>query len=590
MKSHVILLAGLAVLIPACAVHTTTVNGVTTVKFGAEAQFENLNELNERVNAARKHLLERFGDDPAKEAAEIASVTKELAAVREPLMKMKSNGAPWKSVDENLSDAENWNATTRAGLDAQLALKAMEEHVFEEPGPTAQQLDQTDATVKAFTTNVRKEWANVAESDTKRMRELRQNVAAGPELREKARAEAQQKAEAKAREDARRRAVQAINEGKGSEEQIRKRFAAVEVPSEAEVAALAASVEKVAAISPAEAVKGQRLLLDARIARALDADDPAPAFQALFQGVVATSGQSKGKALSVPLKVAKGHCVVWFGRYAAYTGSEKLLEDKVLVPGDATAAQRFTYWSERVGNDSARAFELRGLCATREVKATVSAKLEFTGTKNGVRYVALDFEKGRFPKELATKLELDVADHCDAEAWASMWLSPVPGSLGYVRGEPVIISQDSVQYAGGPGQRDRGYPSDGIVRVPPKAVKFTHQVQWARCDQQSGEAPASKAIKACSDRIEKRYEGQWKAIDRVRDVADGMSTSAVKFYSPAAEEKASRLRQKFDDDFARECQPLEDKAKVAFEKRFEKLVDQLTDTRPVDVLFDTAAK
>ena len=64
----------------------------------------------------------------------------------------------------------------------------------------------------------------------------------------------------------------------------------------------------------------------------------------------------------------------------------------------------------------------------------------------------------------------------------------------------------------------------------------------------------------------------------------------MKFYSPAAEEKASRLRQKYDDDFARECQPMEDKAQKAFEKRFEKLVDQLTDAKPVDVLFDTAAK
>lgn len=588
MKTKALVLAGVTLLTPACATYMSTSNGVTTIKFGAEAQYEKLKVLNDRVNVARKQLLERFGEDAAAESATIDAVSKELAAIRAQLTPMKSNGAPYKSVDENLTDAENWNETTRLGLAAHVALKAAEDRVLADPGLTAQELDATDTTVKAFARGVRKEWKNVADKDTRRMTELRQTTAAGPELREKARAEAEVRAATKAREDARRRAEQAIQEGKASEAQVRKRLAAAEVPSEAEVAALAASVEKVAAISEREAEKGERLLLDARIARALDGEDAGPALQALLQGTVATTGQSKGKTLSVPLTVKKNHCVVWLGRFAAYTGSEQVKEEKLVVAGDATAAQQFTYWAERVGHEGGRAFQLRGLCATRDVKATVSAKLEFTGTKNGVRYAALDFEKSLFPRSLATKLEIDMPDHCDAEAWAAMWLAPVPGSFGYLRGEPVVVSQDRAFFAGGPGASSNNIQD--LSRTPPKAVKFTHQLKWQRCDLEYGDAPVSKSMKACGDRIEKRYESQWKAIDRVRDVASGMSNSTVKFYSPAAEEKASRLRQKYDDDFARECQPMEDKAQKAFEKRFEKLVDQLTDAKPVDVLFDTAAK
>src|SRR4051812_20062478 len=139
MKSKVFVLAGFAFLAPACSTYMSTVNGVTTIKFGAEATYEKLKILNERVNTARKSLLEHYGDDPAAESAKIEGVGKELAAVRAELTPLKSNSAPYQSVDENLSDAQDWNDSTRRGLQSQQALKENEARVLADPGLSAQE-------------------------------------------------------------------------------------------------------------------------------------------------------------------------------------------------------------------------------------------------------------------------------------------------------------------------------------------------------------------------------------------------------------------------------------------------------------------
>jgi hypothetical protein len=561
----------------------TTSNGVTTIKFGAEAEYEKLKVLNERVNQARKSLLERYGDKPDEELVTINAVAKELAAVRQELTPMKSNGAPYRSVEENLTDAIDWNESTRRGLASQQAIKEREARVLAEPGLTPQELDATETIVKAFTTNVRKEWKNVADNHTKRMKELRDTTSAGPELRAKAKAEAERKAAEKAKEEARQNAQQARYQADQLQRKMQQTMEKAEVPSEEDINTLAGLVQKIATGDLDEARHGEKIMLDARIVRALDQENAGPAMQALFQGTVATSGQSKGKTLSVPLNVKRGHCAVFFGRFANFTGSE-LIKDPVLgVPGDSTAAQKFSMWANHAGGNS-RVFELHGFCALRDVKGTVGASLEFTGTKNGVRYVVLDFEKPQFPRLLASHLNIDMPDHCDPEAWASMWLNPVPGSLGYLNGEPVIVSTDRAYFAGDPGD-NQSFDLDRLERAAPKNVKFTHQLKWKRCNLDYPEAPVSRSLKACSDKIDKRYESQWKSVERVREVADGMSTSTWKYYSPAAEEKASRLRIAADKDWERECQPTEDKMEKTFAKRFEKLVDQLTDDRPVDVLY-----
>lgn len=587
MKTNAIVLVGLGLVAPGCATYVSTVGGVTTVKFGAQATQEKLKVLNGQVNAARKSLLLKVGADPAGERAAMDSLGQQLAALRIELDTMKSGSKPWLSVDDNLRDAAHWNQTTQAALHTQLALRALEARALEDPPPSAQDLDAGEAVVQAFAKNVRKEWKDFAGSASKRMQQVRQNVAAGPELREKARAAAQAKAEAEAREDAKRRAAQAVREAGDVGQVVRKRIEAAGAPSEAEVAALAAALDKVVAIAPDEAVEGQKLLLNARIVRALDGDEPGAALQALLGGEVTAKGQSKGKALSVPLKVKKNHCLVWVGRYASYSGTERFEHEELVPSGDVMAAQRFTYAAPGLGYGKGQAFELHGACATRDVSAALTAKLEFTGTKNGVRYVALDFERSRFPRDLATRLRLDMPDHCDPEAWASMWLNPVPGSLAYAGDEPVIVSGDNAHYAGRPGDPGR---TSRLGRAPPPTVKFTHQLAWKKCDDESGESPTSRALKACGDRIEKRYAAQWKSIDHARDIASDMSNKYVKYYSPAAEEKASRLRDAYDRDWDRECKPMQDKAQKAFSRRFESLVDQLTDARPVDVLFDTAAK
>ena len=561
MNTRTLVLAGIGVLAPAC-VTLTTVDGVSTVKPDVDRALE---DLDGRINLARKSLLQRLGDDPARESAAIGTVSKELAAIRAQLTPLKSNAPAFKAVSENLFDAENWNATTQAGLQAHLALKTMEKRALEDRLPSAQDLDTTERTVRAFTSNVRREWKGLADTHAQRMSELRKTVAAA-ELREKQRADAQALAAAKEREETRRQAEKSVLEGRPLIAQVKKRLGALEVPSEEEISALAALVERAAATSSPEAREGRRLLFDARIARALVGDQPAPLLQVLFKADSATGGQSSGKDLSVPLTVKKGHCLVWVGRYTSYTGAERAQEKQVVVPDDASAAQRFSYES--------RAFELRGLCATRDLQATFTAKLEFTGTDNSVRFATLDFEKSHFPRELAANLLIDMPDHCDPEAWAAMYLSPIPGSFGYLRGEPVVVSSDRAFYATEPGQYSVGHREEDLIRAPPDAPKFTHRVKWSRCDPQ-GAAPASKELKACTDRIERRYESQWKAIERVR---------AVKIRSPATEEQAAHLRKKFDDDFVRECQPLEDRAQKAFEARFDELMEQLTDTRPVDVL------
>jgi hypothetical protein len=325
--------------------------------------------------------------------------------------------------------------------------------------------------------------------------------------------------------------------------------------------------------------------------------DGAERLGAQLGGAIAAKGEAHGKDFKASVKAQANHCYVFFGEIISWGGQEQIVEPDLVTPATGPAMQEF-----RIGfaNEATLADKWKGIvgfgaCAVQAGPLTFQGGLKVAGLRNGLRWAVLDFTRGEFPTLLATRLNLELPDDCDGEAWATMFTNPVPGTIGYLAAEPVLVTSAdpvggnrdlSVVFAGS-GEWTHTRKSD-VASAPPSRVSFKHPWKFRSCPERNGKvmprAPISRQLADCAAAIEKKYEGAWASVDRARDIADRASTNRVKFYNPAAEEKAGRLREAFDRDWDAKCKPIEDRARKTLEARFNKLVDTLTDAPPADPL------
>ncbi len=563
---------------------------------GSKSTYDKLKAINDRVNATRKVLLQQVGNDLPAEKAKLDQATQEAKQERADLTNdLRSETKAFDSVNDNLTDVESWLASSKLAWESESALHA----VWDGKTLNGAALPDADTKVKAFSDGARKEWKGAAEGATKRLAKLHTDVTEEPQRR----AQAEAKAEAKAKSDATRaQKEQVADAGRAANQALQANYKTLskgDVPDEASLAALEARSDEVEKL---EAGTGRFYRTQAglmRIAAALDQPDAADRLKALLEGEVDSHGDAKGKSYSVPVKAKKDHCYVLLGRFISWGGQEKLTDPQLVSPREGLPVQEFGIRWYNESNNEAPWLSMygHGFCTSHDLTATFKGNLQVAGTRNGLRYVVMDFERAKFSPLLASHLELNMPDHCDSDAWAQMFLNAVPGTVAYLNAEPVLVTR--VDDVGGNTDASIVFPNPGgdwsttrksaLTSEPPKAVRILHPFTWKDCpgkdnNDQMPRGAASRAIVECGDRITAKYGNEWKQVEAMRRAADNVSSSQVQYYSPEAEARAGKLMDLYDQEFAKKCQPLVDKTKKSIEDKFNKLVDQLTDTPPQDPL------
>ena len=498
----------------------------------------------------------------------------------------------YASVNENLSDAEAWLNGSAAVYDAEFALRPALEADAAGREVSAAQLSELDAKVSVAAQRSGQAWKNVADSQQQKLATLKKNIAEGPARREAARQRAEARAKSEALEKQQQQAQQAGRDANDALHRAYTALAKYDVPDEAMLADVEQKAAVVEGIIP---TGGQFYRNEAGLLRLyanLNQPDGAERVKAQLGGNIAAKGEAHGKDFKASVKAAANHCYVFVGEIISWGGQEQIIEPKF---ESAAQMQEFSigFANEAMLNDKWKGIEAYGACAVSPGQVSFSGGLKVAGTKNGLRWVVLDFAKNEFPVLLATHLNLRLPDDCDPDLWAAMFLNPVPGTIGYVDAEPVLLTgadpvggnrDINLVYAG--SHKWSNAKKSSVLSAPPKRVSFKHPFEFNKCpgrvDNVWPKAPLSRQIAQCEANIDKKYEGAWAGVDRARDAADRVSTNYVKFYNPAAEEKAGRLREAWDRDWDAQCKPLVAKAEKTLEARFNKLVDTVVDAPPAD--------
>jgi hypothetical protein len=540
----------------------------------ADSVRDELGRINDIVNDARKNFQKTLGKDPAREASRLDDAAKLLNKARAAFKpKLESNKKVYAFVEDNLSDAEDELKAERMVLEC--ARRTSEIAAAQRDGKTVsdEQLDALDRAVARLKKGPVAGWGKSPPYYAKRAKQLR---AENPRIAERARKAATRKAEQQAaqrRGDA-ARALSAIELAVKRNQEITGDL----------LTALAEAMEPLVATDEG-AVSYFRAELTRYTALSMwsKADpDAAEAIAATLGGDLVTSGRTKGKKLKLSFKVASGRCYALFGQFASWSGSERVNKFAWNEAKSGKPLQTWKVW-RRDGN----APRIRGFCTRADGKVGASAELEFAGSRNGLRYAVVSWERSAFPVALAGKLSIDLGDACDFDHWSGLWTDPVPGTFAYVDGEPVLVTAPgykanggylpiSVVRLGSGGSRDAR--AERMTIAVPKQLTFRSQFSFKGCpndyDRGTAVAKLSRSIVACYDKIEKKYEGKWRKVTRLREAADRKGA-----ISPYAERLAEKIDAQATRDQNKKCVPIENKAKKLAERTFNSLVDTLTDAR-----------
>ena len=563
------------------------VAGCALAPYGAQANpYYKLKRINNDVNAARRGFLKTVGRNIDSERRALARTAERLAAAQRKLTAdLKVEGAAYRSVYDNLTSAQAELHVQRLAVAAAAAVVDVSTtHRRGEPVAAAT-FRQLDETVSRFVRGTNEHWSNAAKFYQKRARELR---TANPKViaAKAARAEAAKRRAAAA---AKRAAAQAQKQRRAvvarARHDIVGAIARTGETSAAQLNTLQTAITSIRDEAPRAAryfaAELKRFRAHAQWSKS-DAE-LAPALATLLSGELIAHGRSRGKSLTVNIRAKADHCYALLTRYANWSGSERIHSFK-WVQKTREPVQRFEVWQPQ----KYRIPPIRGFCVTAAGRVTATAKLQFAGTKNGVRYVVVGWTRKTFPTALAGKLRLLTDDHCDFTYWQKLWTNPVPGTLVYHRAEPrLIVSPGYFSYGGG----SKGYVPIRTLRLdmttmnvgtgasltdqPPRAVAVRTQFRYRKCPRQYGTAPLSKKIHRCYQSIDRKYASQWRAIDRLRDAARRQGG-----ISPYAERRADKLGERQEREQQRRCRPLETTAKKRQQAVFNKLVDHLVDNRP----------
>jgi len=539
----------------ACRAHSSTQS--------AAGAYATLRDVNDQVNEARKLLLQRVGANLDAEKASIDTADQRLAKARGQLSPALQAPQPdaYKSVRGNLDDAENWLANTRAAWEAERVLQEAERA---RPPPNDQQLAAVEAKVKLFEERARVEWKPVGTEQLRRVRALSFSMPASM-------------------------APKSTGGGGGA-------GAAKSGPADGGTGTGGrggGTADGGTASGPKKA-EGLAPRLDGILDAAWANDEDKAAADALTVALHATvvktaraplKGDARHADLVVDAKVDQCYLVP----FVLSTGD---------MPKDSwrmqysTSVQAFSLRSPPAtlvllnesgprGAEAKRetSQEVYGFCALKSGKVTMSLDApEAPGSKTTLRHVVLTVPRATFPEELLGYLTIGAQlDKCDADAFASYFLKPLPGTLVYRDNEPVILASvgaerlgvlhmnaavDAVNFAKfAPGW----FEKTGMTAVAQLGkLKFPPLGELGGCPDNDAHGTAfaalSRKLLDCAAKVEKKH---------ARDVAEGEAVQA----SPG-----------YVKDFEAQCAPLQKKAEKDLRKAYDKIVDEFVEKKPANAL------
>ncbi len=353
------------------------------------------------------------------------------------------------------------------------------------------------------------------------------------------------------------------------------------IPQE-KLAEYATAIEGVKAKDPNAGAFYESQLRRFGIYNAFYTQDPAQVAGAVG-GPVATSGTTKGDKLKIVIDAKQGHYSLW-SRWKSRSGGEKINDFAWVAKKGNTWLQRYSIFFQKMPFNT-----MYGFCATKDSKVTATGTLKFAGTRNGLEYVVVGWDKASFPVQEAVDLRVWVGDRCDIDSWSRLWTDPIPGTIVWRGKEAYLLS--SPDRAGQLWVTMNNLTASDRVRArkpelsdtAPASRAFKTQVRVPKCSgTKYATSKLSMKLAKCNERHDAKYDKLWDTARRQKDNARSIGGWR------AADRKLKRLPEQQRKDWDRTCGPTRRKIEKAWEAGFNQLVDQYTDNPPAPMTMRAA--
>ncbi len=231
-----------------------------------------------------------------------------------------------------------------------------------------------------------------------------------------------------------------------------------------------------------------------------------------------------------------------------------------------------------------------GVCVDKSGKLSISFFQDAQRAGGDVSVRVYAWDRSAPPQDHRGRLQVVIPDYCDAETRASFFLAPVPGTIAYYEGEPVLVT--SRYNDGSPAQTVdiRGERGNGASREPsehgarfPSTIPATVRDRLAeRFDESNICGPdrtskQSQKLEACFWKVDR------KMIPRENALQEKLSEAESLFREEQLEYEIDRAEEKRYAAYHKKCGKLMKRVSKDFdtwqakvEARFAKMsVDEL---------------
>lgn len=300
-----------------------------------------------------------------------------------------------------------------------------------------------------------------------------------------------------------------------------------------------------------------------------------------LKGAVTTQGEltGKDKPVSFKFQAEAGKCYTFMSHMKMAGGDDDGASDFFLDGGaKGSKLQRFNIPARRtrgagLSRRLAKAYTY-GACALESTEVTVSLKMKYAGTANGLRYVVVEHGRDKFPKYLAMDLQPSLNDSCDVENWTSMWTNPLPEAIVYGSTQPFLTydvgtADEMWMTAWSIGFGEARLQRKDVVSTPPKQFKFDAKPKYRKCprDVQNAHSPEGIKVAQCYTALDKRFDPQFDAAQRAKSQA-GTLLGEIN-----AQKRIEALNSQYDAEEERTCGKLEADVNKKIEDAHNKIVD-----------------